>query len=273
MARARFPDQRDVLAPRARLTPALSALLLAALALLIVWGLFAGFLHHGPNWRAAGGADAEFYSALIRDVRGGASYYAVAPEELRRWGFPLRPVFTMRPPLLTLALAELPDAGSRYIALAALGAGAWLAWAWRLWPAYRHEPLRCAWALALLSSGLEPDPGPGRLSVPRSVGRRADRPVHRHPGTAALDRQRGAGAARRPDPRAVVPVPGRDGAVRLAGRKARRGRRLDRGARSGRDGPGSTCRRRHRRHARRPTPPLRGGWLSAAIPLSCTLRN
>ena len=92
-------------------------------------------------------------------------------------------------------------------------------------------------------------------------------------GTAALDRQRGAGAARRPDPRAVVPVPGRDGAVRLAGRTARRGRRLDRGARSGRDGPGSTCRRRHRRHARRPTPPLRGGWLSAAIPSSCTLRN
>jgi hypothetical protein len=145
----------DRLVSLERLTRVQAVLLLAALAVLVLWGLGAGLpaglSHLGPE---PPGGDHRLYADLIRDVHGGASYYAAAPEELRRGGFPVRPVFAVRPPLLTVALARLPSEAWRHGALLALAGATWLAWARRLWLAYRREPLRLAGALVFLSSGV-----------------------------------------------------------------------------------------------------------------------
>lgn len=127
--------------------------MLAALAVLVLWGLAASLPHQGPRAPAAGG-DERLYADLIGDVHRGSPYYVAAPQELRRQGYPLRPVFAVRPPLLTVALAGLPSEGWRYGALLALAAATWLAWARRLWIKYRREPIRFAWALLFLASGV-----------------------------------------------------------------------------------------------------------------------
>lgn len=153
MARA-FSAEHDRLVPLERLTRAPASLLLAALALLVLWGLAASSPHQGPKVQAAIGGDERLYADLVHDVHDGASYYVAAPQDLRREGYPLRPVFAVRPPLLTVALARLPSETWRYAALLALAAATWLAWARRLWPEYRHEPIRFAWALLFLTSGV-----------------------------------------------------------------------------------------------------------------------
>lgn len=153
MTRARDPfDQEGILSLR-RLGPAPAALLLAALGLLLLWGLAAALAHHGPG-QSAGAGDARLYAALVSKVHDGAGYYSAAPEELRRGGYPLRPFIAVRPPLLTVALAKLPDEAWRHGALLALAGVAWLAWARRFRLAYHQEPIRFAWAIVLLTSGV-----------------------------------------------------------------------------------------------------------------------
>jgi hypothetical protein len=160
LLRARSARPRDGLLAVDGLPPALALLALLGFAALLLWGLAAGLAHHGPSWRD-GGDDGRLYESLIAHVKDGVSYYSAAPEELRRRGFPVRPFVSVRPPLLTLALAQLPGEAARYAALAALAIAAWLAWSRHLWSAYRQQPLRCAWALAVLSSGVALALSPG----------------------------------------------------------------------------------------------------------------
>ena len=148
---AQTPTDRDRLVPLGRLSPMGAVLLLAAL---LIWGLCSDFTGHASTRRPHGVSDPELYEILIRKVHAGASYYATAPEELRRDNFPLRPFLAVRPPLLTVALAKLPNALSRQATLLVLAAATFGAWAWRLWPAYRDDGFRFAWALALLFSGV-----------------------------------------------------------------------------------------------------------------------
>jgi hypothetical protein len=137
---------------RDRIAPTGAALLLAAIVALLALGLSIAF---APQPKAApGGADGRLYAAVIDDLAHGAPYYSAATREQRLAGFPLRPFLTVRPPLLATGLALLPNAAARAATLGLLAASAWGAWAWRLRTLRARAPLRYAWGLALLASGM-----------------------------------------------------------------------------------------------------------------------
>ena len=155
MSESRSWGREDGLIPLDRLAPWMSAVALAAVAALMALGLLscgAG----ATKASSSNAADAALYSRVVEGVAHGGGYYQIAPLELRRGGFPLRPFMAVRPPLLTLLLARLPDRPARAVALAALAGGCLSAWAWRLRAMTRAQPFRYAAALILLASGLAP---------------------------------------------------------------------------------------------------------------------
>ena len=113
--RALWSEGEGLVRP-ARLAPWLAALLLAVTAILAVAGLRARPAVHEPRPAVASGGDITLYRRTIQDVARGQDYYAAATVELRRGGFPLRPFMTVRPPLLAVGLARLPDAAARGVA-------------------------------------------------------------------------------------------------------------------------------------------------------------
>lgn len=145
------PEREGLVSPE-RLVPPAAAGLLAAVAALLVLGLSIALTPHPKA--PPGGADGRLYDAVIGDLARGEPYYAAAVREQRRAGFPLRPFLTVRPPALATGLALLPNPATRAGALGLLAAGAWGAWAWRLRALRASEPLRYAWALALLAGGM-----------------------------------------------------------------------------------------------------------------------
>jgi hypothetical protein len=151
--RASLWRDEDGLVSLNRLGPRLAAVVLAAVAALVAASLVVVLTARPPPAGVAPGSDLRLYGDLVQDVAKGASYYAAAPRELRHEGFPLRPFLAVRPPLLTVSLAALPSEPARRAALAALALAVWTAWAWRLRPLCRGEPLRCAWALVLAAAG------------------------------------------------------------------------------------------------------------------------
>lgn len=135
-----------------RITPRQAWVVLSAAVLLIAFGLVLALSAGPPAPRPGGGADARLYEAVIRDVAQGVPYHQAAAREQRVVRAPLRPFLAVRPPLLAESLALLPSPAIRAGVLAALAGVTWSAWAWRL-RVLRREPLRYAWALALLAGG------------------------------------------------------------------------------------------------------------------------
>ncbi|MBB5049528.1 hypothetical protein HNR60_004306 [Rhodopseudomonas rhenobacensis] len=98
--------------------------------------------------------DLALYSRVVDRLRHGEGYYAAITGELRANSYPLRPFVAVRPPALSVAMAATSDGVIR-LALAALAAVTFAAWAWR-WRGLRGEPLRYTALLLLLGSGLAP---------------------------------------------------------------------------------------------------------------------
>jgi hypothetical protein len=139
----------------ASLSPRLAALLLAIAALLIAAGLALN-LQPVPAAAPGQGLDALLYKRIVQDVAAGQSFYTAAPRELRRAGYPLRPFMAIRPPLLAVSLARLPNETTRRGVVAALAVVTLAAWGWRLRGLWAREPVRYIWALTLLAAGLAP---------------------------------------------------------------------------------------------------------------------
>ncbi len=149
-------SEEDGLVPARRLAPWMAALLLAFIAALLAIGLGAQLASHPAGPARTPGADAALYRHTIQDVARGQSYYAAAPRELRRGGFPLRPFMAVRPPLLAIALARLPGEPARAGVLALLAVACFSAWAWRLRQGAAAHPWRYAGMLLLLLGGVGP---------------------------------------------------------------------------------------------------------------------
>lgn len=67
-----------------------------------------------------GRSDDQLYQAVIESVQSGTPYYEAAASEHRQAHYPLRPFITVRPPLLAVTMAALPDQAARGLALATL---------------------------------------------------------------------------------------------------------------------------------------------------------
>jgi hypothetical protein len=78
--------------------------------------------------------DIGLYSRVIERVRAGQPYDVAAITEQRAYGYPVRPFVAVRPPLLAVALAALPNRLTADIVLTALAALVIVAWTARLRP-------------------------------------------------------------------------------------------------------------------------------------------
>ncbi len=101
-------------------------------------------------------SDLALYARAVDAAHTPASFYAVTIAEQRRRGYPLRPFVTVRPPVLAFALAPLPGEGARRLAIGALAAAVFIAWAVRLDAlAARRALVLLPWLLILIT-GLVP---------------------------------------------------------------------------------------------------------------------
>ena len=157
MAASGLWTRDDGLIPVGRLQPWAARLAMAGVAALVAFGLFAALAslrHTHPTLQ--NGADAQLYGRMVEGVARGGGYYQVAPAELRRGHFPLRPFLAVRPPLLTVLLARLPGPSARSGLLVALAAACFGSWAYALRALAVRQPLRYGAALVLLAGGLAP---------------------------------------------------------------------------------------------------------------------
>jgi hypothetical protein len=111
--------------------PLPTLLVLIALLALTVAGLWTSIHGHGPA-NSHGHSDTVLYERVIGRVHRGEPYYPVAAEEQRAGGYPMRPFIVVRPPLLAVAMAALPNEGVRQLALWGLVLVTFCAWGWRL---------------------------------------------------------------------------------------------------------------------------------------------
>jgi hypothetical protein len=129
----------------ARLPPWAAAAILAAVAGLIALGLALPPSKPLHPHHQQGGDDVAFYKGVVARVRAGQPYEAAAVAQLRAVGGPLRPFLVVRPPLLAMGLARLPDTRTADRLLALLSGGAILAWAVRF--------LRLGWSPLAVAGG------------------------------------------------------------------------------------------------------------------------
>ena len=118
--------------PFARLPRGAAALVLAALAGLMAWGVAStGTIarleaaREGPTTNADGSAidqrgDLALYERISARVAAGEGYYAAATDEQRKAGYPTRPFVTVRLPTLAYLHAAIGVAGVRLIEMALL---------------------------------------------------------------------------------------------------------------------------------------------------------
>jgi hypothetical protein len=76
-----------------------------------------------------GSRDVDLYAAIASRVAGGESYYDVVAEEQPARGYPVRPVFTWRPPTLAWLLAALRSRAAAHLLLWIVGALSVWGWA------------------------------------------------------------------------------------------------------------------------------------------------
>lgn len=111
-------------------SPWASALALAAVVALVIYGVAASFAPPSlPAKRVSGDAthsDVFLYESIAARVAAGESYYSAALAEQRAQHYPLRPVFTVRLPTLATIQART-GATAAYLLLCALTLAAWLA--------------------------------------------------------------------------------------------------------------------------------------------------
>lgn len=88
--------------------------------------------------------DVALYAKIVDDIAQGRGYYEAATVEHRAFGYPLKPVLTVREPLLAQALGALPDRTARFLALRILTFVVFVAWGWRLQKQFSHP----AWTIA-----------------------------------------------------------------------------------------------------------------------------
>jgi hypothetical protein len=151
-------QQQDRATRFAGLLPAGAAAFTVVLAAVIVIGLFPGgggvggpSLHpqHAPA--AAGPHDLTLYRDIVDRMRHGAAYEPTAVAAPRRWGYPRRPFFTVRPPALATFLSWLPNENLGRVALAFLAVNVVTAWTLRLSSMYASPFGRVLGACALLA--------------------------------------------------------------------------------------------------------------------------
>jgi hypothetical protein len=140
----------------ARLPPIPARILLCAVAVLILAGLFSA--SRAPPEAAAsarGSDDLRLYAQAVEHARAPASFYARITADQRHEGYPLKPFVTVRPPTLAFALAALPGQTARRLAMAALGLATLLAWAIRLRD-LGLKPVSFALGVVVLATGVLP---------------------------------------------------------------------------------------------------------------------
>jgi hypothetical protein len=115
---------------RSRLARARTPIAAALALLLLVLGLALG-VQPAPRGGPPGD-DSTLYRKVIEDVRSGRGYYDAAVREQRAEGYPLRPVVTVRTPVLAEALARLPGPPAPQAAAGLLALITVAAWVWRL---------------------------------------------------------------------------------------------------------------------------------------------
>ncbi len=142
-----------------------AAVVVVASLVLMVW-LLRGALAKTPApsgptaiGAASGENDVAFYKAVVARVRAGEGYYDAVGPELRRRGYPLRPVFAWREPTSAWLLAALPSPRWGNVMLAGLGAAVVvLAARWVRASAFaRSAPLALALMTVTVSSALVAD--------------------------------------------------------------------------------------------------------------------
>jgi hypothetical protein len=111
--------------------PLPTLLVLIALLGLIAFGLWTDTEDHRPA-PSHGHSDTVLYASVVDRVHHGEPYYRAAAEEQRARGYPMRPFIVVRPPLVAVAMAALPNEGARQLALWALVLATFCAWGWRL---------------------------------------------------------------------------------------------------------------------------------------------
>jgi hypothetical protein len=98
--------------------------------------------------------DLALYTTIIRRIRSGENYYAVAVDEQRRGGYPVTPFVTVRLPTTAFIIANLGDTGAHIlkIGIAVLALLAWFQKLKRL----QLERGRLLVLLGLVAAGLSP---------------------------------------------------------------------------------------------------------------------
>lgn len=132
--------------------PGPALLVLAATLVLIVIGLWPTPEGRRPGPHH-GGSDVVLYQRVIDDVRHGVPYYQAAAQEQRRHGYPMRPFVVVRPPLLAVTMAALPNDVARQILFDGLALATFAAWGWRL-VGMGAQRLDLALGMALLGTGV-----------------------------------------------------------------------------------------------------------------------
>ncbi len=61
--------------------------------------------------------DVELYRGIVADIRAGQPYYEAVASELRTRGYPTRPIFNFRQPLIYVTIAHVSDDGAQAILL------------------------------------------------------------------------------------------------------------------------------------------------------------
>jgi hypothetical protein len=134
-----FPPTRfDALPPR------WAGILLLATILLVAAGMAGNVAGKQQTSAAPHRGDVALYAKIVDDIVQGRSYYEAATADQRAFGYPLNPVFTVREPLLALALGALPDRAARFLALRILTLAVFAAWGWRLHKQFTHPVLTVA---------------------------------------------------------------------------------------------------------------------------------
>lgn len=137
-----------------RITRFWAASVLGMTVVLIGVGLALGMTKPTPfrSVPGLGGGDAALYVRIINDVAAGESYHHAAVREQRHWGYTLRPVWTVREPVLAHMLARIPEP-ARPAPLAVLAVLTMLVWSWRAQRASRR-PVMTALVFTALFFGL-----------------------------------------------------------------------------------------------------------------------
>lgn len=100
--------------------PALARLILCALLLVLIWGVWRPLPRHGATL-APERTDSAHYAAIVSSVAQGQPYYSALDEGLRARGYPTGSIFNWRPPTLTIGLAYAPRAMWVVLALLTIG--------------------------------------------------------------------------------------------------------------------------------------------------------